>query len=497
MESSLPNLRIDRPSCRAWVNAGWTVAKLYERVHTQYPRFFLPSQPAGPAFTIAGMVLSSVHGAAVGFGLIGEAVRALRVIGADGVPRIISDEAELRCWRCSFGLLGVITHVELQLVRLRDFRAVPRELSLPMPLARDEPQSLEALRAAVLTDTLSEPWQEYYFNPYTGRLLRIAWAMSTLAHDAPLPPPAPIQCSPNGSAGGAFAPGAPKLMMCDVLTASHFAPNFVEKARWSKAGCASAIDLTMSELARALQADALTGHDLLFLEHAATSVCLCYFLPVDRGLLNLHRALAAVARIATELRESDAPYKFDLPVSFRFVRGSERALLSPLSSTLTTSAAAAGSAAVSEAGLAGGSAAGSEAQLYLAIELPTFTGRSIDPTFGEQDSEAMRSFLDAFARIEREWRAISPIARPHLGKLFGLSRGADGRMMPFDADVARAAIAPHKRARFREKMLALDPEGIFGREWADVLLGGADAPAAAGAPAHGGSGSSPAGGPPG
>merc|ERR1712176_766094 len=103
----------DDGSQRATVNAGWTQLHLFKR--TRPHGFFVPAQTAGYFFSIGGIVANSVHGGAYNEGFINEYVTRMRVMDWQGVIHIIDQEEELRHWRCSFGLLGIILGVEFRL----------------------------------------------------------------------------------------------------------------------------------------------------------------------------------------------------------------------------------------------------------------------------------------------------------------------------------------------------------------------------------------------
>jgi hypothetical protein len=451
-EPSFPNLRVERAEAQVWVNAGWSVKKLYERVHDQYPRLFLTSRPSSPYSTVGSLVVSPVHGVAENYGLLSDAVLALRVIGADGVARLVESEAELRFWRCSFGLLGVVTHVRLQFARLRDFQANHREVTLPAPFPASGVAELRLLHASVMINASLEPWQEYYLNPYSGRLLRLAWSMRAVKGKPGAQPGAGV------ADGGALATGVPKTVVSDTLSRVRDAPPWAEAARWSASGCSEAIDGVLDGLKAELQADDLADHDLFVLERPRRAVELRYFIPVDLGMTHVQRALAVVTGVAAELRANESPYKFDLPVEFCFVRGTDRAMLSPIYTP--------------------GASLGSTGQLFLSIALPTLTGGSIAPSFDVRkdcDNAHMRAAADAFAKVELGWREISPLARPQARSLFGFEHQETDAPLPFGPDALSDALLPSCRTQFRERMIALDPDGIFRRDFADWLHIVADA----------------------
>jgi len=94
------------------VNAGWSQLDVYERIRPK--NLFMPSQTAGYFFQIAGVVANSVHGAGYRNSFIHSYVTKMRVMLADGSIKIITGD-ELQFWRNSYGLLGLILGVEMQL----------------------------------------------------------------------------------------------------------------------------------------------------------------------------------------------------------------------------------------------------------------------------------------------------------------------------------------------------------------------------------------------
>mmetsp|Transcript_17209 Transcript_17209/g.34883 ORF Transcript_17209/g.34883 Transcript_17209/m.34883 type:complete len:444 (-) Transcript_17209:184-1515(-) len=101
-------------SKRVTVNAGWTFAHLYERIRPL--GYFLPVQTAGYFFSLGGVVANSVHGSGYTGGFLHSYATRMRVMSFDGSVSILEAEDDLRFWRNSFGLLGIILGVEFQLV---------------------------------------------------------------------------------------------------------------------------------------------------------------------------------------------------------------------------------------------------------------------------------------------------------------------------------------------------------------------------------------------
>jgi len=95
------------------VNAGWSQLDVYERIRPK--NLFFPTQTAGYFFQIAGVVANSVHGAGYQNSFVHAYVTKMRVMTADGDVKIITGD-ELKYWRNSYGLLGLILGVEMKLV---------------------------------------------------------------------------------------------------------------------------------------------------------------------------------------------------------------------------------------------------------------------------------------------------------------------------------------------------------------------------------------------
>jgi len=108
--------RLDKTTGRLRISGG---ASILQVVSLTRPHGFLfETQTAGTFFSIGGIVANpSVHGSTFDKGRINEAVTAVRVMLANGTVREIHDSEEVKAWRGSLGLLGIITAVEIQLRR--------------------------------------------------------------------------------------------------------------------------------------------------------------------------------------------------------------------------------------------------------------------------------------------------------------------------------------------------------------------------------------------
>lgn len=107
----VPDLRVDKQKLRVWANAGWSLDQLYAAMRKEHPSILLPSQTAGPFFALGGVIANCVHGGNCSFGLINDALTAVRVMDASGGVRELRNEPSLRLYRSSLGQLGILTHV--------------------------------------------------------------------------------------------------------------------------------------------------------------------------------------------------------------------------------------------------------------------------------------------------------------------------------------------------------------------------------------------------
>ena len=113
---------LNEPASTVRVNAGWSEFKLYSRIRPA--GYTLPTQTALPIFQLGGMVASSVHGGVYEASFVSKNIKSLRVMTADGVIHHITSESELRMWRNSYGLLGIITAIEFALLSVSAFQVI-------------------------------------------------------------------------------------------------------------------------------------------------------------------------------------------------------------------------------------------------------------------------------------------------------------------------------------------------------------------------------------
>lgn len=100
-------------------SAGLTQLDLYSFIRPKH--YFLPTITPSYFFTLGGLHASFVHGSSFGKGPYSDYVQSMRVMLYDGKIQHITDKEELRYWRNSFGLLGIILNVDLKVEKRPHF----------------------------------------------------------------------------------------------------------------------------------------------------------------------------------------------------------------------------------------------------------------------------------------------------------------------------------------------------------------------------------------
>lgn len=140
---------------------------------------FVPQQTAGWLFTAAGVISNSVHGGNFGQAYVHGLVTKLRVMLHNGTITILATENELRYWRNSFGLLGIISGAEFKLERRENFRMATLP---PMKLQSWDKGTFDTFVEGIRSEY---SYAQFFFNPYNKEFL-------TVVHEI-LPPEMPSE----------------------------------------------------------------------------------------------------------------------------------------------------------------------------------------------------------------------------------------------------------------------------------------------------------------
>jgi hypothetical protein len=153
---------------RVRIGAGKTFYDLTKLIRPE--GFLLRTRTAGRYFTIGGVVANMVHGGSKDSGFLHEDVTGLLVMLANGDVMEVTDEDELKYWRNSAGLLGVILAVEFEVIQDTGFQMDLQVKTYDM--------TSEGFFSSIVTDIFTavamNDHLEFFFNPYDGELLILA-----------------------------------------------------------------------------------------------------------------------------------------------------------------------------------------------------------------------------------------------------------------------------------------------------------------------------------
>merc|ERR1712190_241579 len=433
---------------RATVNAGWTQLHLFKRTR---PRgFFVPAQTAGYFFSIGGIVANSVHGGAYNEGFINEYVTRMRVMDWQGVIHIIDQEEELRHWRCSFGLLGIILGVEFRLeqrTRLEMY-SVKRtldqwdekefwkfimddaEADIPMdsvPLDEESKAQLHSTRKSwngeFFIDFLNSGWHGTQPTMFSYSQKKNENASDEDQNLVPDDIDANYQAIldervTDGWHGqmtwdeAARRDGAPPIAICGVQLDVN---GLLECFRWL--GLARVMSFSaVAEMPNMIQTQREKVNDGFFLTRSPAALAAAFFVKPDRAFEAMNKL-----RDHTWKSRSSTKFVWNLPGEYRFIRVADKATLQPM-----------------------------EAGLWFNAQMISFSD------LAESDLDWRREFK----AVEDYW--VNDLgARPHMGKLWGMEELPNGDIEPFSHAYACTIYSQAAKDAFNSYRLLWDPQGLF------------------------------------
>jgi hypothetical protein len=427
-------------SVRAKVNAGWTQAHLYQKVRPH--GYFLPAQTAGYFFSLGGIVANSVHGGAYNQGFVHSYVTGMRVMTYDGDIKVIDTEEELRYWRCSFGLLGIILGIEFQLEK-RDHLQM---YTLSKKMDSWSPDEFwkfikQDAEADIPLDVVSnggsvgtrKSWNGEYFVDFIngGETPKVAVyaqkANSSVDHDFDGGLGIPENIDSNYK----------DLMEKRVTDDWHGAMSWGEAARRDGAPPIKIAGVDVNDflrtakklsLARMMSQQAMVNiprlagnlrkkvNDGFFLTQSPAALAAAYF-------VHPSKAFEAMDYLRTVQLESlgSKDFVWNLPGEFRFINVKDSAVLQPIPKGL-----------------------------WFNAQMISFADLAKNDQAWKRD----------FKKVEDYW-VNSLNAQPHMGKLFGFGMAADGDVEPFADSYSCTIYAEQQKASFSAYRQLMDPEGLF------------------------------------
>jgi len=427
-------------SARATVNAGWTQAHLYAKVRPQ--GYFLPAQTAGYFFALGGIVANSVHGGAYDAGFVHSYVTGLRVMTFDGEIKFIDKEEDLRYWRCSFGLLGIILGIEFQLEKREHLQmyTVSKEMA---SWSADEfwkfiKQDAEAdIPLDVVADGGSQgtrkSWNGEYFvdfvndvdTPTISVYAQKANSSVDMNFDGELGIPAGIEDNYR------------RLMEKRVTDDWHGAMSWSQAARRDGAPPIKIAGVDVNDMLKALKGLGLAKtmskqaivniprlakglskkvNDGFFLTQSPAALAAAYFVHPSKAF----EAMDYLRKVQLESMGSK-DFMWNLPGEFRFIKVQDSAILQPVTPGL-----------------------------WFNAQMISFADLAKNAQAWKRD----------FKKVEDHW--VKDLkAQPHMGKLFGFEQDKDGEVEPFADSYSCTIYSSEQKSAFSSYRERMDPEGLF------------------------------------
>jgi hypothetical protein len=424
------------------VNAGWTQLQLYQKIRPL--GYFLPTQSAGPVFQLGGMVANCVHGGNTARGFLHQYVLSMRVMLHDGTIKVIDNENDLKFWRNSYGLLGVIIGIEFSLERRLAFQQSWKTYdSTPWTendfwTALKTQGHLDIPSAAVNLGKNGDRkalMNQFFFDPYeilkTGQLKMngVVWRVNenvTVTQATKVPSEQTYASKINERTFDEFITSSRQ----DGRIHTHQYTGYNEAVRHWGGPVVLPIgfntndivaphaelmtSLTMGGPKMLIDGNSNSMNDGFYAYLAPKVLFAAYFLPLE----NLFKALDFLVKSFKESQSSD--FAWNGPPELRFITVKDDAVLNPVP---------AGVWAVAE-------------YIYF-------------PLRGKSDE----GWKSAFKSVQDEWIKLG--GKPHLGKFWGFGTDSQGKAQPFQPAEACKIYSNSQKTSFNNYRRQMDPDGLF------------------------------------
>eukprot|EP00927_Polykrikos_kofoidii_P000139 TRINITY_DN10055_c0_g1_i1.p1 TRINITY_DN10055_c0_g1~~TRINITY_DN10055_c0_g1_i1.p1 ORF type:complete len:799 (+),score=106.42 TRINITY_DN10055_c0_g1_i1:78-2474(+) len=422
-------------------NAGRSWLDLYAFMRPS--GWFIPTQTAGYFFSIAGCLLGTVHGGAYGQTFVHGYVRRMRVMLWDGSVQVLAGD-DLHAWRNSYGLLGILTAVEMDVVHRHTFEMYTKisdyqpwdEKHFWQFVAEDSEANLDLSFFAGSKNfsmTKEGIYGEYFVDFLTDSSGAAKFRTQGVLWKTPVNPKVTLTeqemkdayASKVKDIGTMREDGASKIpFLNDFLSWSG-----IQAMSNSPFVANRLIDFNYLGQDNFVSKASSSVNDGYWVGGAPNVNIAAFFLPIENSFAAFDYARSMVR--ARHYGGNEACYRHNNPLEFRFVQVSNVSLLSIVPP-------------------------GS----YVVSEVLGFT----DAAPGTD------SWQRAYAEIECEW--ITNLGgAPHIMKLHSFGEDADGSMKAFDPCVACKIFTDKQKRVFEETRKRYDPHDLFASGFAyDVML---------------------------
>jgi len=442
------------------VNAGWSQLDVYERIRPK--GLFMPTQTAGYFFQIAGVVANSVHGAGYKNSFLHSYVTKMRVMLADGSIKIITGD-DLQFWRNSYGLLGIILGVEMQLDLRPQHQMYTRtnkyewnednywkfifedgEADLPVSITggkRTRGGSAKSSAGEFFINLLSDkPGFIVYANKENGNTdepgIATGVPSNLAANYKKLREEKVQKFAHNGKityGESVRKEGCPALYIdpfqivnVNRLVGTKLLPTLAKVIE--PLGFSS---LTLSQLDSLVEEQRDRANDGFFATKAPNTLIAAYFIKPELSFKAFDFLRKAIRRRNGQATWFNASgFSWNQPGEFRFMDVKQDAVLQPV-----------------------------PPGRWFVSEILSF------PDAAATD----QAWKEAFKEVEDYW--VNELgAIPHMGKLFGFDKGADGQLEVFNQKKVCRVYSASTKKTFKSYQARMDPEGRFNYGLGEKLM---------------------------
>jgi FAD/FMN-containing dehydrogenase len=374
--------------------------------------YLMKSMTAGPIFTLAGIMANTVHGGDHNMGFINETMISARVMLADGSIQIISDPSEIAHWRSSYGLLGILTAIEMEVRKDQGMLMRTDNHNFPQ---WDKQTVLDKLMPFV-DDYDGSEW---FFNPNDDSMLGLLYKFDgnpsyNVDYNTLTQFYNEYKAGPFGDAGWS---GGPKSTLSSIINSiGDLLNDFKVLAQ-------TLTSQGMSKPKDAFRAAASKTNDGYWLQEQPDITgfnSLARIIPMDKTFEALD-VVRTVWRKWNAKNLGQSQFYFNLPVEWRFMKVRE-------SSTLVN--------------LPPGD--------YISIEIVNC-----------KDAGNTMDYADAFMELEMEWEKLG--GNIHTGKEYGFAKiNSDLPPIPFNKQSTLDNVFTQDQINtFKTQMQKYDPQGLF------------------------------------
>ncbi|KAJ1569411.1 hypothetical protein HK096_003192 [Nowakowskiella sp. JEL0078] len=382
--------------------------------------YVMVTQTAGWFFSLAGVLMNpSVHGATFHEDRLTSILVAVRVMLADGSIKVIDTEEEMKYWRGSLGLLGIVTAVE---VRMRKDEGIAMSYTEKKMVPWTEKVVMEYINEVERTVDAAE----WFFDPYNDVMCAFTINFKSDNGDDGFKPEDSEKFYVDilKKHKGLNMPTDPEELIPTMLTMFAKFKESLDQKDFSKdftwVSNFAAKNLWNENYANGPRDGYYVDPNTIFRYRNLGTLIPCLQTSTVFNTLNITRKILKLA-----YSNKHSVWAPPIPIEFRYVDVKKDILKFEYL----------------------------EPKRYFSIEVFNFFHKDINVNKNGQ----------VFLELESEWRKIHPgQSKIHFGKEWGFVKDEKGVIEPFkNEEIIDSVYTPETKILFLAKMKEYDPNGLF------------------------------------